>query len=208
MRYKTEQEQFWSSSFGDEYSERNAGELWITRNANFFSKIFSKTGVLESVLEFGANIGLNLQGIKRLLPQSDLFAVEINEFACDALVEWGGCKEVYNQSALDFEITRQYELAFVKTVLIHINPDSLPQMYDKLFAASSRWVLIAEYYNQTPIEVNYRGHNQRLFKRDFTGEMMDRYPSLKLVDYGFVWQRDSAFPQDDITWFLLEKSST
>ena len=28
---------------------------------------------------------------------------------------------------------------------------------------------------------------------------------LRLVDYGFSYHRDRAFPQDDITWFLLEK---
>jgi spore coat polysaccharide biosynthesis protein SpsF len=26
-----------------------------------------------------------------------------------------------------------------------------------------------------------------------------------LVDYGFAYHRDPNFPQDDITWFLLEK---
>lgn len=30
---------------------------------------------------------------------------------------------------------------------------------------------------------------------------------LKLVDYGFVWRRDSFFPQDDITWVLMQKRS-
>jgi len=44
-----------------------------------------------------------------------------------------------------------------------------------------------------------------LFKRDFAGEMLDRYPALKLLDYGFVYRRDPLFPQDDMTWFLLEK---
>jgi spore coat polysaccharide biosynthesis protein SpsF len=53
--------------------------------------------------------------------------------------------------------------------------------------------------------INYRGHKDRLFKRDFAGELMDKYPDLKLVDYGFVWRRDNNFPQDDGTWFLLEK---
>ena len=37
------------------------------------------------------------------------------------------------------------------------------------------------------------------------GEMMDRYPQLRLVDYGFLYRRDPNFPQDDITWFLLAK---
>ena len=44
-----------------------------------------------------------------------------------------------------------------------------------------------------------------LFKRDFAGEIMDRHPQLQLVDYGFAYRRDPNFPQDDITWFLMEK---
>jgi hypothetical protein len=30
---------------------------------------------------------------------------------------------------------------------------------------------------------------------------------LRLVDYGFVYRRDPAHPQDDLTWFLLEKTA-
>jgi len=35
--------------------------------------------------------------------------------------------------------------------------------------------------------------------------MMDTYPDLKLVDYGFIYHRDTQFPADDLTWFLLKK---
>lgn len=44
-----------------------------------------------------------------------------------------------------------------------------------------------------------------LFKRDFAGEMLEKYQDLQLVDYGFVYHGDANFPQDDLTWFLLEK---
>jgi hypothetical protein len=50
----------------------------------------------------------------------------------------------------------------------------------------------------------YRGHADRLFKRDFAGDLIEKY-GMKLVDYGFVYKRDNWAPQDDITWFLLEK---
>lgn len=53
--------------------------------------------------------------------------------------------------------------------------------------------------------MTYRGHARRLFKRDFAGEMIDRY-GLSLVDYGFVYHRDAVSPQDDVTWFLMERS--
>ena len=88
---------------------------------------------------------------------------------------------------------------------IHINPEYLELVYSKLYETSSKYILIAEYYNPTPVEINYRGNEGKLFKRDFAGEMMDKYPNLKLVDYGFIYHRDNNFTQDDMTWFLLEK---
>ena len=54
--------------------------------------------------------------------------------------------------------------------------------------------------------IPYHGESDRLFKRDFAGELMKKYKDLKLVDYGFVYHNDSNFPQDDVTWFLLEKT--
>jgi spore coat polysaccharide biosynthesis protein SpsF len=66
--------------------------------------------------------------------------------------------------------------------------------------------LTIEYYSRKADEVLYRGHQGVLFKRDFAGELMDKFGSgLKLIDYGFVYHRDT-FPQDDLTWFLLEKT--
>jgi len=28
---------------------------------------------------------------------------------------------------------------------------------------------------------------------------------MRLIDYGFAYRHDPNFPQDDITWFLLER---
>lgn len=81
----------------------------------------------------------------------------------------------------------------------------LTDVYDKLLSACGRYILVAEYYNPVPVAISYRGHSDRLFKRDFAGEIMDRHPKLQLIDYGFVYRRDPNFPQDDITWFLMEK---
>ena len=95
----------------------------------------------------------------------------------------------------------------LKGVLIHLTPETLPAVYDTIHRASARFILLAEYYNPTPISIPYRGHSDRLFKRDFAGEFLDRHADVKLRDYGFVYHRDPAFPQDDITWFLLEKQA-
>jgi spore coat polysaccharide biosynthesis protein SpsF len=80
-------------------------------------------------------------------------------------------------------------------------------VYDKLHAATGRYLLVAEYYNPQPVAIPYRGHGDRLFKRDFAGEILERHRGLQLVDYGFAYRRDPQFPQDDITWFLLERKA-
>jgi spore coat polysaccharide biosynthesis protein SpsF len=113
---------------------------------------------------------------------------------------------IHHGSILDFKPDRQWDVVLIKGVLIHINPDYLPRVYEALFKACRRYIFLIEYYNPTPVEVDYRGHSGRLFKRDFAGEMLDRYKDLRVADYGFVWHRDPAFPQDDVNWFVLEKS--
>lgn len=204
--FKTDQENFWAGEFGDVYSGRNIGENWIAANTALFAKIIARTSNVRSLIEFGANIGLNLRALRNLLPAAEMTAIEINSMAVEQLAVWGGA-EVLNQSILDFKPTRQWDFALIKGVLIHINPDYLPQVYDALYASSGRYICIVEYYNPTPVTVPYRGHEKRLFKRDFSGEMLDRFKDLRLTDYGFSYHRDPVFPQDDTSWFLLEKGA-
>ena len=199
----TEQEKFWAGDFGDEYTRRNRGEAVVAANTVFFARILSRLPKLASVVELGANIGMNLVALRRLLPEARLAAVEINESAVRELRRIEGV-EVTIGSLFDFAPASPADLAFIKGVLIHIAPERLPDAYAALYRSSARFVCLAEYYNPSPVEVPYRGHAGKLFKRDFAGEMLDRYPDLHLVDYGFVWRRD-VFAQDDLTWFLLEK---
>ena len=201
MSYKTEQENFWSSEFGDNYIDRNQDYIV---NIPFFSKVISRTFGVKSVIEFGCNVGLNLMALNNLLPRCELTGVEINSKAANELSKWGGCN-VINESIFDYKDSKKYDLSMIKGVLIHINPDMLNNVYEKLYDSSDRYILVAEYYNPTPVNISYRGYNDRLFKRDFAGEMLDKYSDLELVDYGFLYHRDKYFEQDDINWFLLEK---
>jgi spore coat polysaccharide biosynthesis protein SpsF len=205
MNFKTEQEKFWAGDFGDEYIGRNKSEEYLASNLNFFSKAFNQLGQPNSIIEFGANIGMNLRAIKLLFPKIDLFGIEINKNAAEELAKFIGQENVFNGSIFEFEAPHKCDVSLIKGVLIHINPEMLSLVYEKLYTASNKYILICEYYNPSPVNVSYRGHSDRLFKRDFAGEMLEKYVDLKLVDYGFCYKRDKAFPQDDITWFLLEK---
>jgi pseudaminic acid biosynthesis-associated methylase len=205
--YTTPQEGFWAGQFGSEYIGRNDSDQLLASNLHFFAKAFKQAGAISSCIEFGANIGMNLKALQLLYPGIALRGIEINPDAAKLLGGLIGKENVYEGSIFNCPVADKVDIALIKGVLIHINPDMLPVVYEKLYAASKRYVLVCEYYNPSPMVVSYRGHADRLFKRDFAGEMMDMYPDLFLVDYGFAYRRDPSFPQDDISWFLMEKRS-
>jgi pseudaminic acid biosynthesis-associated methylase len=206
--YKTDQEAFWAGSFGTEYIQRNQGDALLASNLDFFSRSLRSARGVESCIEFGANIGMNLRALRLLRPRLECHGIEINDDAARMLTDVIPPAHVHRGSILEFEPKRTFDLALIKGVLIHINPEALPQVYAKLVQATRRWLLVAEYYNPAPVVIPYRGYGDRLFKRDFAGEILDLHPAMRLVDYGFAYHRDPNYPQDDITWFLLEKSGT
>ncbi len=205
MTFKTDQEKFWAETFGKEYIERNKGEKLLASNLNFFTKALKSTQGVKTCIEFGANIGMNIKALKLLYPEQEHHAIEINSDAVAELQNILPKDNIFEGSILDFNPKKVFDLTLISGVLIHINPDELVNVYDKLVASSSKYLLVAEYYNPSPVTVPYRGHMDKLFKRDFAGEIMDRHPIMKLIDYGFAYRKDPNFPKDDITWFLMEK---
>lgn len=199
----THQIGFWSGEQGNLYIDRNVSEVLHAANLKFFSDIFRSMGeVPSSVLELGANVGMNFRAISSLAPGASLTGVEVNEEAVRQLSESGF--GAIQSSIEDFDTEDRFDLVFTKGVLIHLNPESLPSTYAKLHSFSKRWIVIGEYYSPSPVGIEYRGQPDLLFKRDFAGEMLDAFSDLKLHSYGFAYHR-GAFPQDDITWFVLEK---
>jgi len=203
-QYETEQERFWAGEFGDAYMERNRRPEQLAAKVAVFAKILSSAGDVGSVLELGANVGLNLEALHGLLPAAELAAVEINHKAAGELrrFDW---LTVYESSVLEFQPQAPVDLVLTSGMLIHINPTKLADVYGTLYTASQRYICLIEYYNPTPVELLYRGERGKLFKRDFAGELLDAYPDLRLCAYGFQYHRDRNFPMDDATWFLIEK---
>ena len=194
-----DQEVFWKGKFGDEYSERNKEG----NRLNQFSKILLNNRInIKSAIELGANVGLNLDAIKKNYPNCDTFGIEINEKAFNTLIKnhngfLGSVKE-YNKNT-------KYELVFTSYVLIHQNPNTLDEFYDKIYSISAKYILISEYFSPYPVEVNYRNNSDKLFKRDFASELWNKFPNLELIDYGFFWSKDRHTWGDDVNWFLFKK---
>tara|TARA_X000000950_G_scaffold41682_1_gene45709 strand:+ start:16160 stop:16798 length:639 start_codon:yes stop_codon:yes gene_type:complete len=205
MKFETEQEKFWAEDFGNDYIKRNNNKKILSSNLYLFSNCLKNTSDINSCIEFGSNIGLNLKALKILFPNINISAIEINEMAISSLKKTVDKKNIYHQSIINFSNQNKWDLALIKGVLIHINPDQLSKVYDNLYNSTKKYILLCEYYSRLPTNVEYYGFKDKLFKRDFCGEMLDRFKDLELVDYGFIYHRAQNFPQDDINWFLLRK---
>lgn len=221
---RTEQEIAWEGELGNEYNKRAPG--CEEANGALFRKALSSVGAhvshhginyenqpgaivwavepIETILELGAGTGANVRALERLYPKASITAVELNSRACAQLQERSPAARVINANALRFEPLLRYDLVLTKGLLIHVHPDDLCLAYETIWRAAKRWILLAEYYNPTIMGIPYRGQDNLLWKGDYAGDMLALYPSLRLVDYGFVYHRD-PFPQDDVTWFLLER---
>jgi spore coat polysaccharide biosynthesis protein SpsF len=84
-KFKTEQETFWAGEFGKEYIKRNQGDNILASNLSLFSKALKNTQPIKDIIEFGANVGMNLQALKLLIPSIKIDAIEINKEACKKL---------------------------------------------------------------------------------------------------------------------------
>lgn len=199
-----ENEIFWMNDFGDKYTDRNNDIELLKNKKFFFTKILNKINI-SNIFEIGCNRGLNLLALKEINNEIKLNGLEINKKAYDIIKEKNICENLFNESIYNFNSNQTYDLVFTVGVLIHLNPDKLDSIYETMFNLSSKYILIAEYYSRNMTEIKYRNNDNKLFKRDFCGELMDKYKQLKLIDYGFIYYRDPLYPLDDITWFLLEK---
>ncbi len=207
MSFETQQESFWAGEFGNAYSRRGGSELAVAAKTAMFSRIIARTSGVRSCLELGSNKGTNLIALKRLIPDVRLEAVEINQEAADQCSQIEGVR-VFHGSIFDYPVTENgFDLTFTRGVLIHIAPEKLEDVYQVLYRCSRKYILVAEYYNPEPVEVEYRGESGKLFKRDFAGEIMDLYHDVELIDYEFMYHRDNNFPGFDVTWFLMQKKT-
>lgn len=204
---KSNQEIFWEGKFGDDYISRNHSDFLFAPNLNLFSEITRRMNEKpKQWIEYGANVGNNLKAIKAICPECKTIGVEINEKASEILRKYDFCDQVINKSM--FNINTQdlkSDVSMTKGVLIHISPELLSDAYRILYETSNKYILLVEYYNPLPLEVEYRGNKEKMYKRDFASELIEQYPDLSLIDYGFKYHKDPVFPQDDLTWFLITK---
>ena len=201
-----DQEKFWKGNFGNSYIKRNKSKKKIINNMYFFKKALLKANTINSVCELGSNIGLNILALKEIYKKKlkKILSVEINKKASKIQKDKIKNISVLNESINSFDVKDKFDLVLCKGILIHINPKDLNKTYKKINQLSKKYILIAEYFSPNPVKINYRGYKNKLFKRDFAKEYLQINKKSKLLDYGFVYEKDK-FPQDNMNWFLIKK---
>ncbi len=199
----------WRGSFGDAYVDRNRADPDVMQaRSAMWRRILAPIADAspQSILEVGANIGLNMRALRELT-RAELYAVEPNDRAREVLVNEGivPANRAINAvaNALPLE-DNAVDLGFTCGVLIHVPPKNLLPSCREIHRVSRRFVACIEYFSVQPEEIEYRGQKSMLFKRDFGAFWLDNFPDLRLVDYGFFWRRATGL--DNLTWWLFKKA--
>ena len=206
MTYKTDQEEFWARTYAADYIKRNS-EFDGPAGEKAWREMLSETDSISTILECGCSIGRNIKFLNNVLPSAKKSIIELSKPAYDFVVKNMEIQNSFNGSIIESELNgHTFDLVFTMVVLIHIHPDNLLENMQKMFEYSSRYILIGEYFNRTPVMIEYQGQQDKLFKRDFGKFFIENF-NVSIVDYGFLWGHiyDKA-GFDDVTWWLFEKN--
>ena len=186
----SETQEFWEGKFGDAYHKRNRVD-WRQR-VTFWSEILELTGA-RSVWEWGCGPGWNLTAIQYASSNYpvQVYGTECNESAIVQAIVAG--LDVASNMFL-----HKADLTMTVGALIHVDPDSVQDLMQKIIDTSSDYVLAVEYESEKPREILYRGHKGKLWALPFA----KYYEGMGLEK---VWQGDPGEAFDRCTATLFRK---
>lgn len=158
----SETAEFWRGEFGTEYTGRN--QIDPASRVPFWQKILGATHA-QSILEIGCNNGTNLRAIRTINPDITLQGVDVNQAALAEAADYG--LPVTEMEASEIGSLGKFDLVFTAGVLIHVSSNQLAAVMDAIISASNQHVLAVEYADETEVEVPYRGHEGKLWRRPF-----------------------------------------
>jgi pseudaminic acid biosynthesis-associated methylase len=200
MSKLTTQQKFWSGGFGKGYNDRNT---WTVKGFDqFYKKTWGTTRTamnreflqglpIDSVMEMGANIGLQLRHLQSMKFEN-LYGVEVQWDAVERAKKLNHHLNIIQGSAFDLPFKDKYfDLVFTSGVLIHIHPDDQKRAMREMYRVSKKYIWGFEYFNEQLQEIPYRGNRNVLWKNDFPKLWQKNCPGLKLVKmkkYSYVGQ--------------------
>lgn len=209
----TQQEKFWNSDFGKEYTDRNkwqSDEEWdkIYRDTWGMTKLEINNKVLKdiprdiTILEVGCNYGAQLRGFQRM-GFKNLYGVELQPYAVEESKKAFSDLNIITGSGFDLPFKDNFfDLVCTNGVLIHISPDHHHSFMKEIHRCSCKYIMGWEYYDKDLKELNYRDNQGYLWKADFEGIYRKYFPGLKVIEKHFI----KYLASDNVdSIFLLQK---
>ena len=209
---KTEQMLSWSGEFGREYTDRNArspneleriyydrfGQTRTEINLDFLDDLDRSMRILE----VGSNIGNQLIFLQTI-GYENLWGVELQWYAVEQARRRTENMNIVQGSAFDLPFKDNYfDLVFTSGLLIHISPDDLPKALSEIYRCSSKFIWGFEYYDTDFQAINYRGHDELMWKGDYASIYQDHFGDLEVLKQETYKYADS----DNVdACFLMQK---
>ncbi|MEO8762215.1 MAG: pseudaminic acid biosynthesis-associated methylase [Bacteroidia bacterium] len=187
----TTQEKFWQGDFGKNYTNRNSfsneewdiiyKEGWGKTKIEINNLAFGDLAKTSKILEVGCNTGMQLNGFQRM-GFTNIYGVELQPYAVEQAKQYTQNINIICGSGFDLPFKNNYfDLVCTNGVLIHISPSDLPKIMGEMYRCSKKYICGFEYYAEKTTEINYRGHDNYLWKADYATLFMAQFPDLKLV---------------------------
>lgn len=201
-----EQLKFWKEQYTEEYMARNA-EFDLHLGLRAWRKITQQIEEpLEQILECGSNIGRNINFLNYLYPMAEKSIIEVAEKPFGIVTSRYRLQHAFNGSLTESDLPEGgFDFVFTNGVLIHIHPENILANMKRMYEYSRKYIMISEYFNRSPVMIEYRGESNKLFKSDF-GKTFATHFDVEVVDYGFLWGHiydPAGF--DDVTYWLFRK---
>lgn len=195
-------ENLWAGDFGAAWVERNGVDF--PARAAFWRGLIERFPS-HRALEVGAAHGENLRHLSDVIEPQHLWGLDLNRAALDAIptvapganAAWGLARE------LPFR-DRFFDLTFTVGLLIHQPDATLPIVMNELVRCSNRWIFCGEYHADERTDVNYRGTEGVLVKRDYGRLYAELFPELVLREEGFLTMDEHGF--DRVTYQVFERA--
>lgn len=181
----------WAGDFGTEYTDRNQPD-WGVRLEGFKQVLPADS---QFVLEVGCNRGHNMLAMREL--GKFVYGYEPNNYARGLAHDAG--LVVAGRSVYDLPGTPMCDLVLTSGVLIHVPPERLDEALTNLHGVTSKYILAIEYAGADEA-VEYRGHTDMLWKRDYGAHYQRLFPELELIHTA-----ENVVGFDGATWWLLQK---
>jgi len=214
LMHTTTQMEQWGGEFGKNYTDRNTfsfeemeqlykKNFGITRtqlNRRFVDNLDRSIRILE----IGSNVGNQLTCLQKI-GFTNLYGIELQRYAVEQSKIRTKNIDIIQGSAFDIPYKDNYfDLVFTSGVLIHISPSDIHKALNEIYRCTQQYIWGFEYYSDKYKTVNYRGHEELLWKTNFASLYIDTCPQLSLV-------KEEKIPyltnEHVDTMFLLQKMS-